>query len=1373
MVLDSSVRSASIAPARSPQAAGGSSVCRCRQIVSRAAGASPLPGRTLSGGLGRPFVARRISAISAVLALFVLACGALLSGPAAYGQSPEPTLNVAVANTPVAEGSVIEFVVSLSAASAATVTVDYGFHLYGATAGRDYTASPGTLTFEAPERQKTITVQTLQDDLLEENERVVITLADARGARIGTATATAVIQTDTSTPWLQIGDKWQCEKQAPFGFRLPVRRGGERTSEVTVDYTTVDGTAKAGQDYTAQSGTLTFPANGTTIRLVTVEYLDDAATEGNETFRLQLSNAQPAGTGFILGRSSAVATIMDNDGGYDCRFHDSGGGGDGAGTEGDGGDDGTPPGAPRDLSANPGNPRVTLSWAPGPDGGSPITGYDLRMSSDGGQTWSRWRPIAGGDADTVSHTVTGLTNGITYSFELRARNAHGPGVPATVSAIPATTPGAPRDLSANAGNPRVTLSWAPGPDGGSPITGYELRLSSDDSRIWSHWQPIPGSDARTTSHTVTGLTNGTTYSFQLRARNAQGAGAVASVDATPATTPGAPRGLSADTADGRVTLSWSTGPDGGSAITGYEVRRSSDGGWTWVGSWQPVAGSNARTVAHTVTDLANGAAYSFQVRARNAHGPGAATSVSAIPATTPGAPRDLAAAPGDRQVMLSWTPGPDGGSAITGYEIRRSSDDRRTWSWRPIAGSDARTVSHIVTDLVNGTTYSFELRARNAQGAGAVASVDATPATTPGAPRGLSADAADGLVTLSWSTGPDGGSPITGYEVGRSSDGGRTWFPAWQPVAGSAARTVSHTVTDLRNGTTYSFQMRARNARGPGAPAFVSATPATTPGAPLDLAAAPGDRQVTLSWSTGTDGGSPVTGYELRLSSNDGRNWSRWRPIAGSAARTVSHIVTGVRNGTTYSFELRARNARGAGAAASVSATPATNADAWLPRFGRAVAAQVVEAVGTRVLGQANGESQATLAGYPLARAHDGPPPWAAEADAAAVGVPDFGTLLVGSSFTLAAAGNERPGAVPHWTVWGRGAATQFAGEEQGVTVAGTVLSGTVGVDYEAGSFVGGLGVSYSDGSGGYTLRLDHDRDVTSWLLSAHPYLRLRLGRVSLWGLAGYGLGMLGLTDDDLETELSILMGALGASAELLLPAQASGFGLAARGDALIAVTTAAPADGLVTEDAEVTRLRLLLAGSYRGAALGGLAPALEVGVRHDGGAADEGLGLVLGGGLRYAYPPWGLELAANAQWLPLHEQAGFAQWGAGGTLAIAPGAPGHGPALSLNSSWGAVSSGAAQDLWTAPDPLATPATADPSGQFAAELRYGVPWRGSRTLVTPYAGLTQSARGDRIWRLGTRVQLEPSVNLTLEGSLNEPSAGIGQQPAVALRASLR
>ena len=1080
MVLDSSVRSASVAPARSPQAADGSSVWRFRHVVSRAAGASSLPGRTLSGGLGRPFVARRVSALTAVLAPFVLACGALLSGPAAYGQSPEPTLNVVVANTPVAEGSAIEFVVSLSAASAGTVTVDYDFGLYGATAGRDYTATPGTLTLEAPESQKTVTVQTLQDDLLEENERVVITLSDARGARIGTATATAVIQTDASTPWLQIGDKWQCEDQTTFGFRLPVRRGGERTSEVTVDYSTVDGTAKAGQDYTAQSGTLTFPANGTTIRLVTVVYHDDAATEGNETFRLELSNAQPAGTGFILGRSSAVATIADNDGGYNCPFHDSGG--DGAGTGGDGGDDGSPPGAPRDLSANPGNPRVSLSWAPGSDNGSPITGYDLRMSSDGGQTWSRWRPIAGSDADTVSHTVTGLTNGISYSFELRARNAHGPGAPASVSAIPATTTSAPRNLSANPGNPRVTLSWTPGPDGGSPITNYELRLSSDDGQTWSHWRPIPGSDARTTSHTVTGLTNGTTYSFQVRARNAQGAGAVASVDATPATTPGAPRGLSADTADGRVTLSWSTAPDGGSAITGYEVRRN--------------------------------------------------------------------------------------------------------------------------------------------------------------------------------------------------SDGGRTWFPSWQPVAGSDVDTTSHTVTGLANGITHSFQVRARNARG-------------------------------------------------------------------------------------------------AGAAASVSATPATNADAWLPRFGREVAAQVADAVGSRVLGQAASESQVTLAGNPLPQAHDGAPPWAGRADSATVGGVNFDALLAGSSFTLAAAGNERPGAVPHWTVWGRGAATQFVGEEQEVTVAGTVLSGTLGVDYEAGSFVGGLGVSYSGGSGGYTLRADDDREVTSWLLGAHPYLRYRLGRVSLWGMAGYGFGMLELPDDELETELSMLMGTLGASAELLLPVHASGFGLGARGDALIVHTAAPRAAGLVTEDADATRLRLLLEGSYRGAALGGLAPTLEVGVRHDGGAADEGLGLVLGGGLRYAYPPWGLELAANAQWLPLHEQAGFAQWGAGGTLAIAPGAPGHGPALSLNSSWGAVSSGAAQDLWTAPDPLATRATADPSGQFAAELRYGVPWRGSRTLATPYAGLTQSARGDRIWRLGTRVQLEPSVNLTLEGSLNEPSAGIGQQPAVALRASLR
>ena len=103
------------------------------------------------------------------------------------------------------------------------------------------------------------------------------------------------------------------------------------------------------------------------------------------------------------------------------------------------------------------------------------------------------------------------------------------------------------------------------------------------------------------------------------------------------TAPDAPTNLTATPGDGRLTLSWDTPADGGSAITGYEDRRSADGGTNWSPDWTALALSGAATTSFTVTGLANGTAYTFEVRAVNAVGKGTAASATATP-VSPTAP---------------------------------------------------------------------------------------------------------------------------------------------------------------------------------------------------------------------------------------------------------------------------------------------------------------------------------------------------------------------------------------------------------------------------------------------------------------------------------------------------------------------------------------------------------------------------------------------------------------------------------------------------------------------------------------------------------------------------------------------------------------
>ena len=189
----------------------------------------------------------------------------------------------------------------------------------------------------------------------------------------------------------------------------------------------------------------------------------------------------------------------------------------------------------------------------------------------------------------------------------------------------------------------------------------------------------------------------------------------------------------------------------------------------------------------------------------------------------------------------------------------------------------------------------------------------------PGAPAGLAAAPGNGQVTLSWAApASDGGSPVSGYNVYQgTSPGGETGTP----VNGSPVTATSYTVTGLTNGTTYYFKVTAVNAVGEGSGAEAKAIPVTVPDAPAGLVAVPGNGQVTLSWAApASDGGSPVTGYNLYVGTTADFNGSA--PLAKVTGTAVT--VTGLVNGTTYYFKVTAVNRVGEGPGAETNAVPVT-----------------------------------------------------------------------------------------------------------------------------------------------------------------------------------------------------------------------------------------------------------------------------------------------------------------------------------------------------------------------------------------------------------------------------------------------------------------
>ncbi len=232
------------------------------------------------------------------------------------GSAPQPgTLQFSTASYAVNEnGGTATITVTRTNGSDGTVSVHYATGNGTAAAGSDYTATSGTLTFAAGETSKTFTVPVLNDTAVEGNETVNLTLSSPTGgATLGSqATAVLTIQDDdvAQPGTLQLNAGSYSLTENGGSLTVTVTRTGGTGGTVSVHYATSDGTATAGSDYTAVSGTLTF-ADGEASKTFTVPVLDDSLVEGNETVTLTLSN--PTGGAMLGSPASAALTIVDND----------------------------------------------------------------------------------------------------------------------------------------------------------------------------------------------------------------------------------------------------------------------------------------------------------------------------------------------------------------------------------------------------------------------------------------------------------------------------------------------------------------------------------------------------------------------------------------------------------------------------------------------------------------------------------------------------------------------------------------------------------------------------------------------------------------------------------------------------------------------------------------------------------------------------------------------------------------------------------------------------------------------------------------------------------------------------------------------------
>lgn len=225
--------------------------------------------------------------------------------------APAPTLSIGP--TSVTEGNAgttpASFLVTLANSLNQTVTVNYTTEPISATAGTDYEPKSGTLTFAPGESSKTITVNVLGDTLDELPETFRVVLSGATGAAITTDTAIGTIVDDDPPPVVSISDPaatTETNGNSVLNFTVALSTASGQT--VTVQYSTVAGSAQDGSDFTGSSGTLTF-APGETTKTIPITILGDTLNEADETFQVQISGPTLA----TLGNATATGTIIDND----------------------------------------------------------------------------------------------------------------------------------------------------------------------------------------------------------------------------------------------------------------------------------------------------------------------------------------------------------------------------------------------------------------------------------------------------------------------------------------------------------------------------------------------------------------------------------------------------------------------------------------------------------------------------------------------------------------------------------------------------------------------------------------------------------------------------------------------------------------------------------------------------------------------------------------------------------------------------------------------------------------------------------------------------------------------------------------------------
>ena len=555
------------------------------------------------------------------------------------------------------------------------------------------------------------------------------------------------------------------------------------------------------------------------------------------------------------------------------------------------------PSAPTGLTAEPApdeTPQlaVDLTWtAPNSDGGSAITSHQYRYNRNSGSfgNWTTIANSAANGANATSFTVKGLSavnNALTtFEFEVRAINDNGNGAESDPATATIDVPDNIALSMATVGNRQVTLTWSTPNNNGSAILRYQYWVYDNvtETFVVPENTTIPNSDADTTSFTITGLTNGVTYTVVIKAVNTVGAPDDDPGSYTPMAGPPGKPSVTVQSRVAALYVSWSLEDDGGSNITEYQVQWKS-GAQTFDSSRQQAGLTGTNTL---IENLINGTEYDVQVRVMNSAGWGEWSDIdSGTPVEGPAVSLSAETLSIDEGgsgayfVVITTEPTATVTIAISrGGDVTTQPNNLRftasNWETRQRVTVNAGQDGDADDDTVAITHTVFPGSAAEYLALTDVAIVQVTVLdddVPPPAVRGfIAVDESQDAIALSWWS--ERGAAEYELEYRKQGDTG-----AWTPVtrgdfdhlpSTTGNRSLTGIATGLECETTYDFRIRLRgsgdillNAFGPHTEVSRTTGECAQPNKPTNLMYTLDPDCATLTWTAPT--GGDYTGVRIR-----------------------------------------------------------------------------------------------------------------------------------------------------------------------------------------------------------------------------------------------------------------------------------------------------------------------------------------------------------------------------------------------------------------------------------------------------------------------------------------------------------------------------